>query len=102
MYEDMLKVAKNKEWKLKRMSWLGVETLPRGIEVKQVRFVENRVPEELHHHVHTVAPIVPLIVSVALVAFVQDEGLKQEMRQVVDLMKNLSLNLMSNVGGNCG
>ena len=29
-YEDTLEVAKNKEWKLKRMSQLGVETLPRG------------------------------------------------------------------------
>ena len=27
-----------------------------------------------------------------------DNGLRQEMRQVVDLMKNLSLNLLSNVG----
>ena len=64
-YEDTLEVAKNKEWKLKRMSQLGVETLPRGVEIKQVRFVESRVPEELHHHVHTVALVVPPVVSVA-------------------------------------
>ena len=33
-YEETLEVAKNKEWKLKRMSQLGVETLPRGVEIK--------------------------------------------------------------------
>ena len=40
-FEDSLEVAKNKEWKLKRMSQLGVETLPRGQEVKELRFVES-------------------------------------------------------------
>ena len=33
---------------------------------------------------------------------VPDDGLRQEMRQVVDLMKNLSLNLLGNVGNNRG
>ena len=37
-YEDTLEVAKNKEWKIKRMSQLGVETVPKGPEVKHVRF----------------------------------------------------------------
>ena len=40
-FEDSLEVAKNKEWKLKRKIQLGVETLLRGTEVKQVRFVES-------------------------------------------------------------
>lgn len=79
---------------------MGVEILPKGPEIKQVRFVDTHVPEEVHHHVHAAAPLAPPVVQVAPVTPVQDEGLKQEMRQVVDLMKNLSLNLMSNVGGN--
>ena len=75
------------------MSQLGVETLPRRLETKQVRLKESRVLEEVHHHVHTIAPFVPPVVSVAPTTPMQDDGLRQDMRQVVDLMKNLSLNL---------
>ena len=96
-FEDSLEVARNKEWKLKRMSHLGVETLPRGQEVKQVRFVESQVLEEIHH-VHAVAPVAPTVVPVVPTASVQDDGLRQEVRQVVDLMNNISINLLSNVG----
>lgn len=92
-FEDSLEVARNKEWKLKRLSQLGMETLPRGQEVKHVRFMESQVPREAHHHVHAVAPVVSPVV---LVASVEDDELRQDMRQVVDLMKNLSINLLSN------
>lgn len=52
--------------------------------------MENQVPGEVHHHVHAVAPVVSLVVPVASV---KDNELRQDMRQVVDLMKNLSINL---------
>ena len=78
------------------MSQLGVETLPRGAEIKKVRFLESIIPKELHHHVHTIALIVPLVVSVAPATLVQDDKLRQDTRQVVELMKNISLNLLGN------
>ena len=78
-FEDSLEVARNKQWKLKRMSQLGVETLPRGQEVKQVRFVESRVSKQIHHHVHAMAPVAPPIVPVVPAAPVQDDGLRQDM-----------------------
>ncbi|RYA83941.1 hypothetical protein DD594_26725, partial [Enterobacter cloacae complex sp. 4DZ1-17B1] len=40
----------------------------------------------------------PAVVTTA----VQDDGLRQDMRQVVDLMKNLSLNMLGQVGINRG
>ena len=46
-------------------------------------------------------PVIPQAVLAVVMTMATDEGLKQEMRQVVDPMKNLSLNLMSVVGGNC-
>ncbi len=98
-YEDTLEVAKNKEWKIKRMSQLGVEALPKGPETKQVRFLDTRIPEEVHHHVHAVAPVVTPVMPVVPTASVQDDGLRQEVRQVVDLMKNLSLNFLGNAQG---
>ena len=62
-FEDSLEVARNKEWKLKRLSQLGMETSPRGQEVKHVRVMESQVLGEIHHHVHAVAPVVPLVVQ---------------------------------------
>ena len=63
-FEDSLEVARNKEWKLKRLSQLGMETSPRGQEVKHVRFMESQVPGEIHQHVHAVAPVLSPIVPV--------------------------------------
>ncbi|MCO5584209.1 hypothetical protein L7F22_038132 [Adiantum nelumboides] len=98
-YEDTLEVARNKEWKIKRLTQLGVSSLPGMLEMKQANFVQSRVQEEVHHtHViRVVAPVVPPIVTP-----IQDDGLRQDMRQVVDLMKNLSLNLLSNAGNHHG
>ncbi|MCO5571554.1 hypothetical protein L7F22_025298 [Adiantum nelumboides] len=98
-YEDTLEVARNKEWKIKRMTQLGVSSLPGVTEMKQANFVQSRGQEEVHHtHViPVVAPVVPPIVTP-----IQDDGLRQDMRQVVDLMKNLSLNLLSNAGNHHG
>ena len=50
--------------------------------------------------VTTIPPIVhisPQVVSAALTP-PQDEGLQQDMHQMLDMMKNLNLNLMSQVG----
>ncbi|MCO5584217.1 hypothetical protein L7F22_038141 [Adiantum nelumboides] len=92
-YEDTLEVARNKEWKIKRLTQLGVSSLLGVPEMKQANFVQSRGQEEVHHtHVIPIlAPVVPPIVTP-----IQDDGLRQDMRQVVDLMKNLSLNLLSN------
>ncbi|MCO5601450.1 hypothetical protein L7F22_055573 [Adiantum nelumboides] len=40
--------------------------------------------------------VMPTVVT----TIVQDDGLRQDMRQVVDLIKNLSLNMIGNVGNN--
>ena len=42
--------------------------------------------------------MVPAVVTTTA----QDDGLRQDMRQVVDLMKNLSLNMLGNAGNNRG
>ncbi|MCO5604219.1 hypothetical protein L7F22_058382 [Adiantum nelumboides] len=98
-YEDTLEVARNKEWKIKRLTQLGVSSLPGVPEMKQANFVQSCGQEEVHHtHViPVVAPVVPPTVTL-----IQDDGLRQDMRQVVDLMKNLSLNLLSNAGNHHG
>ena len=57
--------------------------------------IQRHFPEEVHHHVHAVAPVVsPAVSVIPTAAAVQDDGLRQDVRQVVDLMKNLTLNLM--------
>ncbi|MCO5547050.1 hypothetical protein L7F22_000491 [Adiantum nelumboides] len=98
-YEDTLEVARNKEWKIKRLTQLGVSSLPGVPEMKQANFVQSRGQEEVHptHVIPVVAPVVPPIVTP-----IQDDGLRQDMREVVDLMKNLSLNLLSNAGNHHG
>ncbi|MCO5552989.1 hypothetical protein L7F22_006509 [Adiantum nelumboides] len=98
-YADTLEVARNKEWKIKRLTQLGVSSLPGVLEMKQANFVQSHGQEEVHHtHViPVVAPVVPPIVTP-----IQDNGLRQDMRQVVDLMKNLSLNLLSNARNHHG
>ena len=46
-----------------------------------------------------VIPITPQLDPAAVMSTtIPDDGLRQDMKQVVDLMKNLSLNLLSNVG----
>ena len=46
-------------------------------------------------------PITPLVVPKVVTTTMPDDGLRQDMKEVVDLMKNLSLNLLSNAGNNC-
>ena len=45
-----------------------------------------------------VQPVVQLVAPAMAATVATVDGLGQEMRQVVDLMKNLSLNLLSNTG----
>ena len=93
-YEHALEVAKNKEWKLKRMSQLGVESIPRRPEFQHVDPLQGRTLPEVHHV--PVVPVTPQIVpAVVNATTVLDDGLRQEMRQVVDLFKDLSLNLLN-------
>ena len=69
-------------------------------EMKQGDPMQSRVPEEAHpaHVVPVVTQVVPAVVTTTA----QDDGLRQDMRQVVDLMKNLSLNMLGNAGNNRG
>ena len=58
--------------------------------------VKDMAHAHMHdHHAHMV-PVATQVMLAIVTTLVLDDGLKQEMRQVVDLMKNLSLNLLSN------
>ncbi|MCO5548055.1 hypothetical protein L7F22_001511 [Adiantum nelumboides] len=96
-YEDALDVARNKEWKLKKICQLGVESLQKRPDFQQINSLQGRMPEV---HPVPLIPVAPQVVPAVVNATVPDDGLRQEMRQVVDLMKNLNLNLLSNVGHN--
>ena len=99
-FEDALEVAKNKEWKLKRMNQLGVDTLQRRMEVRPGNPIQGYAPKEVQHA--TVVSVPPPVMSAMVAAAVPDDGLRKDMREVVDLMKNLSLNLLGNTGANRG
>ena len=99
-FKDALEVAKNKEWKLKRMNHLGVDTLHRRIEVRSQNPMQGHVPKDVQHA--TMVSLPPLVMLAVVATTILDDGLQKEMREVVDLMKNLSLNLLSNGGANWG
>ena len=93
-YEHVLEMAKNKEWKMRRMSRLGVESLPRRPQFQHVDSLQGRTLPKVHQV--PVVPVTPQIVpAVVNATTVLDNGLRQEMRQVVDLFKDLSLNLLN-------
>lgn len=48
------------------------------------------------------APVATQVMPAMVTTVTQDDGLRQDMRQVVDLMKYLSLNMLGNVGNNQG
>ena len=54
-YEHALEVTKKKEWKLKRMSQLAVESLPRRPEFQHVDSLQGRTLPEVHQ-----VPVVPV------------------------------------------
>ena len=95
-FEDALKVDKNKEWKLKRMNHLGVDTLQRKVDVRSMNPMQGHLPKEVQHAivVSMSPPVMPTIVVIAS----PNDGLWKEMKEVVDLMKNVSLNFLSNAG----
>ena len=99
-FKDVLEVAKNKEWKLKRMNQLGVETLQRRVEVRPVNPMQGHVPKDVQHA--TMVLVSPLVMPTIVAATIFDDGLGKGMREAVDLMKNLSLNLLSNGSANWG
>ena len=72
-YEHALEVAKNKEWKLKRMSQLGVESLPRRPEIQHVDSLQGCTLPEINHVL--VAPVTPQVVPPMVTTIVQDDGL---------------------------
>ena len=92
-YEDALEVARNKEWKLKKLTQLGVSSVSGMSEMMQTESMQSRVPEEVHPV--NVVPVAAQVVSPVVTTMVQDDGLRKDMRQMVDLMKDLSLNLLS-------
>ena len=100
-YEEAMEIAKRKKWKLSMMSKMGVTySLPLPMEMRKPKPVVQRVPMEVLQQavLQMVPPVVQPVVPIMAARVVADDGLQQEMRQVVDLMKNLSLNLLSNVG----
>ena len=98
-YEDAVDVAKRKEWKLGELSQLGmVDSFLMAKEIRRPKSIVQRAPMEvLQSLVHPiVSPIVPRTVTIAM-----DYGLRQEMKQVVDLMKILNINLLNSVRNGC-
>ena len=93
-------MAKNKEWKLKRMNQLGVDTLQRRAEVRSINPIQGHVLKDFQHA--AVVSMAPPVMLAIVAAKVPNDGLRKEMREVVDLMKNSSLNLLSNGGANRG
>ena len=93
--------AKGREWKNQRMTQLGMG-LPviRPIEVKRW----EAVPTVSRETVPTVAESQtvrssPPSMSPSTPPSGEAEELRKDMRQVVDLMKNMSLNLMNSTSG---
>ena len=60
--------------------------------------MQGHIPKDVQHAtmVSTPPPVMLAVVATAVL----DDGLQKDMREVVDLMKNLSLNLLSNTGSN--
>ena len=66
-------MAKNKEWKLKRMNQLGVDTLHRRVEVKSVNHMQVHVPKYVQHA--TMVSVSPQVMLVVVVAAILDDVL---------------------------
>ena len=94
-YDDAVEIAKNKEWKLDHLTQLGMSPI---LTKPHVWFLE---PGVTTNPLPAAPPIVHTSPPPALTtsAGVVDEGMKQDLHQMVDLMKNLNLSLMSNTGG---
>ena len=80
------------------MNQLGVDTLQRRAEVRPVNPIQGYAPKEVQHA--TMVSIPPPMMPAVIATATPDDGLQKDMREVVDLMNNLSLNLLSNTGAN--
>ena len=62
--------------------------------------VQGHIPKDVQHA--TMVSVPPLAMPTVVAAAVPNDGLRKDMREVVDLMKNLSLNLLGNTSANRG
>lgn len=89
-FDDAVQVAKNKEWKAGRLTQMGVGSSEDRLEIR--RTVASPT---------TVRGILPVVAETQVVQPVVasgDEEMRNNVRQMVDLMKDLSLNMMNNTG----
>lgn len=100
-YEDAVEKAKGREWKNQRMTQLGMGlSIIRPVEVKRWEAVPtvNRETVLAATESQSVQPSLPSVTPSAPPSG-ETEELRRDMQQVVDLMKNMSLNLMNSTGG---
>ena len=76
-FEDALEVAKNKEWNLKRINQLGVDTLQRRVEVRSVNPIQGHVPKDVQYA--TVVSVPPPVMLAVVAAAILDDGLQKDM-----------------------
>ena len=73
-FEDAVGVAKNKEWKLRRLNQLGMDPSYKRSKVK------NMAHRHMHdHHAHMV-PIAPQVMLAIVTTLVPNNGLTEKMR----------------------
>ena len=69
-FEDVMEVAKNKEWKLRRLTQLGMDPSYKRYEVKDMAHTHMH-----DHHVHMV-PAAPQVMLAVVTTLVPDNSLK--------------------------
>ena len=74
--------------------------MQRRVEVRPMNPIQGHAPKDDQHA--TMVSVPPPVMPAGVAAVVPDDGLRKDMREVVDLMKNLSLNLLSSTGANQG
>lgn len=94
-FDEAMEMAKNKEWKVQHMTQLGMgaretQAEPRRMEVAPIA-AKGVVPIVEPYAVVPVVPVAPLAD--------EEKDLKKEGKQMMELMKNLSLNLVENGSG---
>lgn len=97
-FEEAVAIAKGREWKEQRMTQLGVSI--QDVAPPMRRLEANVMPVP----VSTTPPIVqavPVAAPTAPIARVNDD-IRQDLNQVVDMMKTLSINLMNQGVGQRG
>ena len=97
-FEEAVAIAKGREWKEQRMTQLGVSIQDLAPPMRHLEVNVMSVP------ISTTPPVVqavPMEAPTAPVARVNDD-IRQDLNQVVDMMKTLSINLMNQGGGQRG